>query len=299
MTTRTDVSFPAGPSGDTACAAWLYLPDGAGRDPLPVVVMGHGLGAVREMRLDAFARRFAAAGYAVLAFDYRHFGSSGGEPRQLLSVRRQREDWRAAIAYVRGREDLDPRRVVLWGSSFGGGHVIATAAEIPVAAAIAQCPFTDGLASTLAIPPLTALKVTARALLDVVGARLGRPPVMVPLAGKPGETALMTASDVVPGYLGLVPEGAPFRNEVAARVAFDILAARPGTQAARVTCPLLVQVCEEDTVAPARRTAALAAKAPLGEVSRHACGHFAIYDGPDFERVVDEQVAFLKRHVPL
>lgn len=296
MTTRTDVTFP---SGDTECAAWLYLPDGAGPEPLPVVVMAHGLGAVREMRLDAFAGRFAGAGYAVLVFDYRHFGGSGGEPRQLLSVKRQREDWRAAIAYVRGREDLDPRRVALWGSSFGGGHVIATAAELPVAAAIAQCPFTDGVASTLAIPPLTSLKVTFRALRDVVAARLGRPPVMVALAGNPGETALMTAPDVVPGYLGIVPEGAPFRNEVAARVAFDILAARPGARASRVTCPLLVQVCDEDTVAPAARTAKLAAKAPLGEVSRQPCGHFDIYEGADFERVVDEQVAFLERHVPL
>jgi dienelactone hydrolase len=294
--TRTDVTFP---SGDSECAAWLYLPDGAGPDPLPVVVMAHGLGAVREMRLDAFAERFAAAGYAVLAFDYRHFGSSGGEPRQLLTVKRQREDWKAAVTYVRGREEIDPRRVALWGSSFGGGHVIATAAELPVAAAIAQCPFTDGIASLLKIPPLTSFRVTLRALLDVVGARLGRDPVMVPLAGNPGETALMSAPDVVPGYLGIVPEGAPFRNEVAARVAFDILAARPGAMAPRVTCPLLVQVCEQDTVAPARRTAALAAKAPLGEVSHHACGHFDIYDGPDFERVVDEQVAFLKRHVPL
>ena len=104
MLTRTDVRFP---SGDSECAAWLYTPPGAGRSPLPVVVMAHGLGAVREMRLDAFAERFAAAGYAVLVFDYRHFGASGGEPRQLLSVRRQRADWRAAVAYARGRDDLD------------------------------------------------------------------------------------------------------------------------------------------------------------------------------------------------
>lgn len=294
--TRTDVTFP---SGDSECAAWFYLPEGGGAEPLPVVVMGHGLGAVREMRLDAFAERFAAAGYAVLVFDYRHFGSSGGEPRQLLSVRRQREDWKAAVAYVRGRDEVDPRRVALWGSSFGGGHVIATAAELPVAAAIAQCPFTDGPASLLKVPPLTSLKVTLLALRDVVGARLGRKPVMVQLAGDPGETALMTAPDVVPGYLGIVPEGAPFRNEVAARVAFDILLARPGASAPRVTCPLLVQVCDHDTVAPAARTVKLLAKAPLGEISRQPCGHFDIYEGPDFERVVDEQVAFLKTHVPL
>ena len=43
--------------------------------------MASGLSCVREQRLDAFAERFAAAGYAVLAFDYRHFGASGGSPR--------------------------------------------------------------------------------------------------------------------------------------------------------------------------------------------------------------------------
>lgn len=56
--------------------------------------MAHGLGGVRQMRLDAFAERFSSAGYRCLLFDYRRFGASPGEPRQLLSVRRQLEDWR-------------------------------------------------------------------------------------------------------------------------------------------------------------------------------------------------------------
>ena len=60
------------------------MPEGAG--PHPCVVMAHGFSAVREQRLDAYAERFAAAGLAVLVFDYRHFGASQGEPRQLLSI---------------------------------------------------------------------------------------------------------------------------------------------------------------------------------------------------------------------
>ena len=48
--TRHDVAFR---SGDSNCAAWLYLPTGVTAPP--VVVLGHGLGATREMRLDAFA----------------------------------------------------------------------------------------------------------------------------------------------------------------------------------------------------------------------------------------------------
>src|SRR5919202_566943 len=112
---RTDDRFD---SGDTDCAAWLY-----GSLPAPLIVMGHGLGAVREMRLDAYAQRFAAAGFAALVFDYRHFGASGGEPRQLLDVRRQLEDWRAAVAFARTVDGIDPERVALWGTSFSGGHV--------------------------------------------------------------------------------------------------------------------------------------------------------------------------------
>ncbi|WP_238997054.1 hypothetical protein [Mycolicibacterium sp. CBMA 361] len=55
--TRQDVSFA---SGKDTCAGWLYLPTGVAASP-PVVILGHGLGATREMRLDAFAERFAQA----------------------------------------------------------------------------------------------------------------------------------------------------------------------------------------------------------------------------------------------
>ena len=85
-------------SGSDRCVAWLYLPEGP--QPHPVIVMAHGLGAVKALRLGAFAERFQAAGYACLVFDYRYFGDSEGEPRELLSIRRQREDWRAAVSLM-------------------------------------------------------------------------------------------------------------------------------------------------------------------------------------------------------
>ena len=156
--TRHDVPFA---SGDSTCAAWLYLPTGVTSPP--VVVLGHGLGATREMRLDAFAERFAQAGIAAFAFTYRHFGDSGGQPRQLLSIKRQLADWDAAIAYVKARRDLDGTRVAVWGSSFGGGHAITVASRHPeLRAAVAQCPFTDGLASALALGPAASLKAAPR-----------------------------------------------------------------------------------------------------------------------------------------
>jgi pimeloyl-ACP methyl ester carboxylesterase len=294
VTSRLDVTFP---SGGQTCAAWLYRPPG-GR-PAPIVILGHGFGATRGMRLDAFAERFVDAGYACLVFDYRHFGDSEGEPRQLLDIDRQLSDWAAAIAYARSRPELDPERVMLWGSSFGGGHVLVTAArDKRVAAAIAQCPFTDGPASALAMGPLSVLRVALRSVPDVVLsiARLG--PIWLAVVGKPGSGAMLTAPDVLPGFASIAPEGTEFVNRVAARIGFHALWRRPGRSASRVACPVLFCVCEHDSLAPAKTTLRHAGKAPQGEVALYPIGHFDVYVGEGFERVVADQIAFLKRHVP-
>jgi uncharacterized protein len=128
-------------SGGEECAGWFYRPGDADGN-VPCVVLAHGFGALKEGRLDAYAERFAVAGYAALVFDYRNFGESGGEPRQLIDIGAQHEDWRAAVSDARGREGVDADRIALWGTSFSGGHVIATGArDSRVAAVIAQSPF--------------------------------------------------------------------------------------------------------------------------------------------------------------
>lgn len=291
MAQREDVWFN---SGHDRISAWLYRPDGNGDAPL--LVMAHGLGAVRTMRLDAYAERFSAAGYACLVFDYRNFGDSEGRPRQLLDVGMQLQDWTAAVAYGRTLPGIG--RIGLWGTSFGGGHVIATAAQLPgIAAVVAQCPFTDGIASARTLSPLVTARISALAFRDLVAARLGGEPVMVATAGQPGEVALMNAPDAYAGYLRLMPDGAQPPNEVAARIGVKILAYRPGRLAAKIPCPILFCVCETDSVAPAGPTLRYAAKAPKGEVKIYPEGHFAIYVDDAFERVVADQIAFLDKHL--
>ncbi|OBY30299.1 alpha/beta hydrolase [Mycolicibacter kumamotonensis] len=294
MASREDVTFR---SGNDSVSAWLYRPDDTGPNGAPLLVMAHGLGAVRTMRLDAYAERFAAAGYACLVFDYRNFGASGGAPRQLLDVGLQLADWAAAVDFAHTLAGIDPARIGLWGTSFSGGHVIATAARLPVAAVVAQCPFTDGIASARTIPPLTLPRVSLLALRDLAAARLGNPPVMVATAGRPGEVALMTTPDSYPGYLRLVPEGQTVRNEIAARLGMKIIAYRPGRLAAKVECPILFCVCDRDSVAPAGPTLRYAARAPRGTVKRYDEGHFDIYVGDAFERVVADQLDFLDRNL--
>ncbi|NDZ17685.1 alpha/beta hydrolase [Variovorax sp. WS11] len=291
--TRHDVRFD---SGETYCSAWLYLPVGVERPP--VVVLGHGLGAIREMRLDAFSERFAAAGIATLAFTYRYFGDSGGEPRQLMSVKRQLADWEAALAFVKRRADVDGSRLAVWGSSFGGGHAITVASRHPeLRAAVSQCPFTDGLASAAALGLKGSLKVTPVVLRDFAAKLLGRPPVMVPITAAPGQPALMNAHDALPGYLALMPKGMSFVNYVAARVIPEIGTYRPGLSAARVKCPILFCVSNSDTVTPPGRTLKLARRAPRGEIKRYDAGHFDFYKGHAFEQLVFDQTRFLTQHL--
>jgi len=291
--TRRNVRFE---SGEAYCSAWLYLPDGVKRPP--VVVLGHGLGAVREMRLDAYSERFAAAGMATLAFTYRYFGDSGGAPRQLMSVRRQLEDWDAALSFVRERADVDGTRVAVWGSSFGGGHAITVASRHPeLKAAVSQCPFTDGFASATALGVRESMKMTPVVLRDLVAKLFDRSPVMVPIAAAPGKPALMNAHDALQGYMALIPKGVKFVNHVAARVIPEIATYRPGLAAARVAMPILFCVSTTDSVTPPERTIELAKKAPLGEIKLYSAGHFAFYLGDAFEQLVSDQTQFLTKHL--
>ncbi|MET9213371.1 MULTISPECIES: alpha/beta hydrolase [unclassified Nocardia] len=292
---RENVTFA---SGADRCAAWLYRPSADVSRKRPVVVMGHGLGCVKEMRLDAFAARFAAAGYIVLAFDYRHFGASTGEPRQLLDIGLQHSDWHAAIAYARALPGVDPEAVALFGTSFSGGHVLEIAKADPrVAAVVSQCPFTDGAVSSMTLG-LSAPKALALAAEDLAQSSSGQGPVMIPLAGRPGEVALMNAADVLDGYLALVPPGMAFTNAVHARVAADIPLYFPGKAAAAVKAPILFGVCDNDTVAPPVPTLEYARSAPAATVRRYPVGHFDIYLGAAFEAAVADYVPFLLQHVP-
>jgi pimeloyl-ACP methyl ester carboxylesterase len=294
---RADVTFL---SGGERCVAWFY--PARGPLPAPLVVMAHGLGATRELGLHAYASRFQAAGFAALVFDYRHHGASGGEPRELVSISRQLDDWRAALAFAKTLPGVDRERIAIWGSSFGGGHVLSIASEgHGVRAAIAQVPFSDGLASSLRIPLWTVLRVTIAALVDLARSALGLSPKYIGLIGAPGDVALMTAPDCVEGYRRLVPPDIErshlWTNRVTARTGLAILFYAPARRVRRISMPILFCVAEQDSIAPAPPTLKAAAAAPRGELRRYPAGHFDYYVGNGFERIVADEIDFLKRHL--
>ncbi len=291
MTERSEVSFD---SDGERCSAWLYKPERASA----CVVLAHGWTGVREQRLDAFAERFAGAGLAALVFDYRHFGASGGEPRSLLDIRRQLADWRAAVRHARAVEGVEPRRIGLWGSSFSGGHVIVIAARDPlVAAVVAQVPFVDGLANLLRLGWRQALALTLEGVRDQAGALVGREPHMLASVGPPGSKAVMNSPDAEPGFRALNPPGLEWPNEAAARVTLRVGAYRPIRRVARVRCPILFAVADDDVITPPDLAVKAAGAAPRAQVRHYPGGHFDPYVGQLFERVVADETEFLLRHL--
>ena len=130
--------------GDVPVAADLYLPpDLLAGERRPALVIGHGFGFIKE-GLTPPAEYFSKAGYVVLAIDYRSFGRSGGEVRGELFPNNMVEDFRTAVTYLETRPEVQPDRIGLWGTSFGGALVIATAArDRRIKAVVAQVPIVD------------------------------------------------------------------------------------------------------------------------------------------------------------
>ena len=246
------VSFPV---GGVTLRGLFYLPPDTTR-PVPCVVMAHGAGGVMAMGLARYARRFQAAGLAVLAFDYRHWGESDGQPRHLLRIPSQLADWAAALAYARNLKEVDPERIALWGTSLSGGHVITTAArDGRVACVCAQCPGLDGRATAEVIRHREglghALRLVAHGQRDLVRSWLGLSPHMIPVVGRHGALALMPMDQAYQDFGRMAPPG--YLNQACARILVRGDKYRPVRYASRVRCPTLLQICEHDEFTPGGR----------------------------------------------
>ncbi|MFE3256597.1 alpha/beta hydrolase [Nocardia sp. NPDC059229] len=253
--------------------------------------------ARRTPRSERDAEPFAAAGYDVLVFDYRGFGDSEGTPRQRVSYRQQREDYHAAIAVARQLPGVDPERIVLWGTSYSGGHAVAVAAQDRrITAIVAITPAMDGLATLAHVMRRAGAGYLARAaghgLRDLARRIAKRPLHYVPIVGPPGSPAIMTSPGAVEAVIPVA--GPTWRNEVCARAALAVGLNRPTTFAGCVPCPILVQVGTNDSVAPPSAALRVAAKAgPRARIREYPVDHFDIYQSPWQQQAVTDQLEFL------
>lgn len=274
------------------CRGWMYLPVGAEKPP--VVLMAHGLAAEKEFVLPAFAEQFAARGLAVFLFDYRHLGESEGAPRNLVSYRRQLQDFEAALAWLHTVPEIDADRIGLWGTSYSGGHVIKIAARHPeIKAVSAHVPFADGIANMKTMDLPLVFKLLGAGCRDLLHVLTGQEPYCVPVAGKPGSVAALTGPGALEGYMSMVPQDSSWENKMPARFALTFSYYRPTTAAARIQCPVLVIMGTHDQAVDPASIRKMAAKIPDCRFIELPMGHFDAYTGELFEKIVVVQGDFL------
>ncbi|WP_067463490.1 alpha/beta hydrolase [Nocardia amamiensis] len=290
---RTKVSFTV---VGVRCGGYLYLPVESG--PVPCVVLCHGYSGTMD-RLFDYAERFAAAGFAALVFDYRGFGESDGEPRQVPDIGAQLADIAAAVVFAREHQRVDPGRVLLWGNSLGGAHAITVAASDPrVAGVVAQIPFNGFPKKVEGRSTADTLKLLCAIIWDALRGKLGLRPYYIPMVGHPGELAV-TASPEAEQHIQALTGGGQstsWRNIVAPRGLLQMMRYHPAESAARLSCPLLVCVAAEDRETPLENSRELADRALHGELRVYPGTHFTFYTNPEFrDRVVADQVDFYRR----
>lgn len=298
--------FPA--IDGTALEGWLFRPRTKCRG---VVVMAPGLGGTKEGLLEPFAWRFVQCGFAVLAFDYRSFGGSGGMPRHHIDPSRHREDYEAALAFVRGplasAGTVDASHVALWGSSFSGGTaLLAAARDGDVAAVIAQCPY---LKTPPALQPKgwTLARYVVAAALDTIGAL---PPIYIPLYGRPGEYAFALSAEnpSVSNFRG--GAGSAFwrelpgslrggwENKMLARGIATLDDNVPMDAVSAVRCPVLFIAAREDDMVPLAfvEEGRSLARHPGSDIAIFDCAHFDLYLARQ-PQSAERQAAFLEVHL--
>ena len=182
---------------------------------------------------------------------------------------------------------------MLWGVSLAGGHVFEVAADREdVTAVVSLTPIVSGLAAGILAfahhKPGSILRSTGSGLRS----RFGKP-VMMPLVGRPGEVAALSLDGHYDDYLAIT--GPTWRNEIDASVGLELGQLRASRAAARVACPVLVQIADFDRSAPPQASAKAAVKA-RAEVRHYPCDHFDVWPGkPWFEASLAHQTRFLRR----
>ncbi|BDB43756.1 MULTISPECIES: alpha/beta hydrolase [Mycobacterium] len=285
-------------SQDSMCSGWHFAGRDDGTPARPVVVMAHGFGGTKDSGLQPFAEKFSAAGLDVLAFDYRGFGTSEGAPRQSISIKRQEQDYQAAVACAKALPGVDPNRVVLWGVSMSGGHVLRVAAgRDDVVAVIAMTPLTDPLATGAAVLKQHTLGTALRTTVDGVRSRWavarGRTPVLMKLTSRPGEHGALSLDGAYENYLSIA--GPSWRNEVDSGVGFELAKVKTKAAAKSLRAALLIQIADFDRFVPASSIAKTAVHG-RAQVHHYPCDHFDVWPGHDwFDQASNDQIGFLAR----
>jgi hypothetical protein len=276
----------------------LYLPDAGKADARRSgIVLCHGYTGVKDLFLPDNARVLNEAGYAVLTFDYKGWGESEGARSRLAPFSRV-ADARAALTYLAARPEVDPDRLGLYGTSYGGATVIWAAALDPrVRCVVSVVGVGDGRRWMRSVRhPDEWHDLQARAAADRT------------------QTALTGRSEMVERDLILLPDRQSAEissearkknpsaiNTIPLEYVDDTLSFHADWVVDKIAPrPLLLITTDDDRLVPPEESEALYARAgePKKLATLKGYGHYQVYFEPAFSEVMRETVGWFTRYLP-
>lgn len=258
---------------------------------ISTIIMAHGLGGEKKCGLDPFAEFYAQLGYKVCVFDHRGFGESTCSIKNLVDKNSQLGDWGAVIQFLQQQFYIPTEKMILWGYSFSGGHVLTLASQQPFQAIISNFPHIDGLASLNLYPKKYLVSATWLSLQDLAQASFGKVTTM-PVVAK-DRFAILAGEDCYQGYYSIIPKNFDWDNAVPARIVAKIGLYRPTTVVHKINSPTLIIGAEKDSLIPINATRKAAKKIKNGKYKELPCGHFDLFHEPYKTEILNAHRAFL------
>ena len=248
MTTRKDVEFEA--CGGVRLRGWLFIPPTKG-GACPAITMAHGFAGVKEHRLEAYATAFADRGFVVLVHDHRNFGASDGTPRNDIDPWQQIADWRRAISFLESQDNVNARKIGIWGSSYSGGHAIVLGAtDRRLRCVVAQVPTINGYEQSLRrVAPDKVAALEESFSEDERALFRGEPPKTQTVVSMDASVPAAYRTKEAHDFYLMPAAKATWENFVTIRSSRAARMYEPGTWISRVSpTPILMIVATHDTV---------------------------------------------------
>jgi len=283
MTIR-DFHFYSGPG--LKLAGRLYLPDPA-RDLHAGAVFCHGFGGVKEGVPVGLCTRLAEAGYTMLSFDYRGFGASEGH-RALLLPQDQVEDTVTALEYLATRvPGVDPGRIGLYGTSFGGGIAALAATRSPRPKALVMTvPVVSGSHWLRSISRWYEFEAIQQRALAAIAHKAATGEIEI------GERLEIMLPD--PRAMERYAEKTPMAIETA----WHVLHHEPIDHAHKLAVPVLMLGAKDDSLVPYEQTAMFFARvATEKRLEAFAAGNHWLFYDEGLPRAADLTIEWFARHL--
>jgi uncharacterized protein len=261
------------------------------------VVLCHGYTGVKDLYLPDNARVLNEAGYVVLTFDYKGWGESEG-PRSRLAPYSRVADAQAALTFLATLPEVDPERLGLYGTSYGGATVVWTAAvDARVRCVVSVVGIGNGTRWMRSVRRpdefhdllARAAQDRARRVLDGKSEFVAREEILLP--DRQSAELAAAARRNNPAAVGTLPlEYVDETLQFSPEWVVDRIAPRP----------VLFITTDDDRLVPPEESRHLYARAgePKKLVVLKGYGHYEVYQEPAFGEVMQATVAWYRHHLP-